>query len=459
MRRAPLLVLLVLVLAFPVAAQNTDIEALSGLQFNFGNPGARSLAMGGAFLGLADDATAAEANPAGLTILRKAEVSIEARNSKTTQTLNVGGEFPDLTQDDFFSYSRRVPVTFASVVTPIGDNFSLAGYFHSPIEFESAIVNAFSQQGFVDPILFSLGPNGPVTTEQCFQMEVCSQFNLFPFATGVNIRLQTYGLAGAWKMGNLSLGVAGRYQRFEENAVTLRTDFDLNLTQIATQASDDNDVTFSAGFKYAFNNRFSIGGVYKQGAEFDTELFFQSVQDGTPQEQIGSPTFHIPDAYGLGVSFQPIPLLTINADAIRVNHSNSTDDFVSVFASDTILSTGNRLGDLTPEDYQTYRAKDVTEVHVGAEYVLTTRIPLAIRVGWWRDPAHAITYTGPLLGVNAGEARASATVAAAILYPGSDDEDHITGGIGLFWPNFQIDAAYDTSDSYKVGSLSAVLRF
>src|SRR5688572_6657952 len=72
-------VLLVLV-AIPATAQNVDIEALSGLQFNFGNPGARSLGMGGAFLGLADDASGAEANPAGLTILRKPEVSIEVRN-------------------------------------------------------------------------------------------------------------------------------------------------------------------------------------------------------------------------------------------------------------------------------------------------------------------------------------------------------------------------------------------
>ena len=69
----------------PLAAQNTDIESLAGLQFNFGNPGARSLGMGGAFLGLADDASAAEANPAGLTILRKPEVSIEARNYQEQQ--------------------------------------------------------------------------------------------------------------------------------------------------------------------------------------------------------------------------------------------------------------------------------------------------------------------------------------------------------------------------------------
>ena len=61
------LLLLLAFCALPALAQNTDIESLSGLQFNFGNPGARSLGMGGAFLGLADDASAAEANPAGLT--------------------------------------------------------------------------------------------------------------------------------------------------------------------------------------------------------------------------------------------------------------------------------------------------------------------------------------------------------------------------------------------------------
>src|SRR5207249_5301279 len=80
----------------PLAAQNTDIESLAGLQFNFGNPGARSLGMGGAFLGLADDASAAEANPAGLTILRKPEISIEARNYQEQQLFSTSGTFPDL---------------------------------------------------------------------------------------------------------------------------------------------------------------------------------------------------------------------------------------------------------------------------------------------------------------------------------------------------------------------------
>src|SRR5215472_10782626 len=121
------LFILIALIAVPAVAQNTDIESLSGLQFNFGNPGARSLGMGGAFLGLADDASAAEANPAGLTILRKPEISIEARNYLESQLFTTTGTFPDVTRTAFNHYSRRAELTFASAVYPIG-NFTIGAY-------------------------------------------------------------------------------------------------------------------------------------------------------------------------------------------------------------------------------------------------------------------------------------------------------------------------------------------
>ena len=56
--------------AAPAQAGSEAIDAtlanVAELEFNFSNPGARSLAMGGAFVGRADDASAAYANPAGL---------------------------------------------------------------------------------------------------------------------------------------------------------------------------------------------------------------------------------------------------------------------------------------------------------------------------------------------------------------------------------------------------------
>src|SRR5215475_9229006 len=66
-------------MSVPAAAQS-DNPALAGIQFDFSLPGARSLALGGAFVGVADDATAAWSNPAGLLVLTRPEVSIEGRH-------------------------------------------------------------------------------------------------------------------------------------------------------------------------------------------------------------------------------------------------------------------------------------------------------------------------------------------------------------------------------------------
>jgi len=92
-----------------------------------------------------------------------------------------------------------------------------------------------------------------------------------------------------------------------------------------------------------------------------------------------------------------------------------------------------------------------TEIHVGGEYFFAMKVPFALRAGWWRDPAHSIEYRGPLALPDA--------VAAAILYPKGAAQNHVSVGGGFAWPRFQIDAAYDTSKYYKVGSLSAVVRF
>ena len=123
---------------------------------------------------------------------------------------------------------------------------------------------------------------------------------------------------------------------------------------------------------------------------------------------------------------------------MQVNYSALTDNFATVL-------------DLTPEEVEGFESDDATEIHVGGELFFPTRIPFAVRGGWWRDPAHGIEYRGALLS--------PATVSASILYPAREDVDHLTIGVGLAWPQFQIDAAYDTSDVYKVGSLSAVFRF
>ena len=461
--RTRIVALLILVLALPAAAQNVDIEALSGLQFNFGNPGARSLGMGGAFLGLADDASAAEANPAGLTILRKPEISVELRNYEEQQSFTTSGTFPDVVRTPFTHYSDRVVVSFASAVFPV-KKFTFGAYYHEPLNNKGGGVvfptfdERTGRQLTKTPNFFlPAGGGDPISEDQCTKLRqttnnpfACLEYIIDPFVSALEVRQRTFGVAGAWQIHpKFSIGATARYQRFRESAFTFRftQEFDPSSISVQATAAEKNgevvieeidDITFAVGFKYAPTDKLSFGGVYKKGPTFTAPLFFAGTATGGDFLKLADTSFHIPDVAGLGVSFRPIPSLTVNVDAVRVTYSNLTDDFVASVADVREL-----------ED--PFQADDVTEIHLGAEYFFSTKIPFALRAGFWRDPAHSVTWRGPLNRPD--------FIAEALLFPEGEAQNHISIGMGLALSRFQIDAAYDTSDTYKVASISMVTRF
>jgi long-subunit fatty acid transport protein len=437
--------------AFGATAQNTDIESLSGLIFNFGNPGARALGMGGAFLGMADDSSAAEANPAGLTALVRRELTMEIRNSKTIQTIAVDGAYDpadpsQIINQDYTSFSRAAEISFGSFVLPRG-NWRLAGYFHSVLEYENQANALFSQNQFGQVgqlgVDFFLGPNGPVGRDECNSLGAgCEQYRTLPFLTAVNIDLETWGLATAYKVSdNFSIGAAVKYQNFTEEALSFRTDFNFQPLAVLAQVSDSDDYAYTIGFKIGSpRSKFNMGGVYKTGGSFPTTIGFGTFDTNLniDLEAVAERDFHIPDVYGIGISYNPMPPLRINVDAVQVDYSNLVDDFFSIYTD--------------IQDNPDYRREDVTEIRVGAEYYfLNSRIPWALRAGWWQDPEHNLRYAGPQTSPN--------QVGATILFPEGEDQDHFSIGIGVAFTNLQIDAAYDTSDKYKVGSLSAKYIF
>ena len=81
---------MLLAVAGSVSAQSFK-AGTSGAQFLKIGVGARALGMGGAFASIADDATAAFTNPAGLTTLSKAEISFEGRQWDYTNTFTDTG--------------------------------------------------------------------------------------------------------------------------------------------------------------------------------------------------------------------------------------------------------------------------------------------------------------------------------------------------------------------------------
>src|SRR5512140_952171 len=118
--------LFAMLILIPVAvamAQNR-----SGYQLNITGAGARAAGMGGAFIGVADDATAITWNPAGLTQLERMEASVVGRyvfektdfTDNTTDpptTTSADQNHPVFNFGSFaipFSMSRQVKGVFAA---------------------------------------------------------------------------------------------------------------------------------------------------------------------------------------------------------------------------------------------------------------------------------------------------------------------------------------------------------
>lgn len=433
---------LLLLCSVSVLGQNIDVEALTGFQYNFGNPGARSLGMGGAFLALADDATAAESNPAGLTTLTRPEVSIEGRRITSRTQAPTGGQFGNIT------YSSREEtqqvLSFASAVVPIG-GFTFAGYYHNPLREDT--VDSFGEE-----VTFGIdASNNPVPN--CTGLVGCSTARLPLFGAERGLRLSTYGLAVARRFGGVSVGATLRYQSLKENVRSNYADPRVGGTgNVYGQISDDKDVTFSTGLKWANpSGRLGIGAVYKQGAEFDTNIVF-----GPPLATVSEagPPFHVPHVYGAGVMIRPLTALTVTFDAVRVTYSHQADAFRSGFSARDQQAPG--AFNINDE----FRSNDATELHLGAEYAITTlRSPLLFRAGVWRDPAHGTHFTGDTRGASVNETYARTW--SQILFPApTEDAMHYSLGLGVRFKKIQIDGAYDMSDvSGDTGSISLVTQF
>src|SRR6185503_10244049 len=124
MRRAILTSAVVLASILPRAAAaqaggSAPEVGFSSIPFQFFPPGARSLAMGATFVGIADDATAAASNPAGLVILTKPEASAHGRFTRFPSSAEGG-----YTQPSTSAFSP----SYLSAVLPVKP-FSLSAYY------------------------------------------------------------------------------------------------------------------------------------------------------------------------------------------------------------------------------------------------------------------------------------------------------------------------------------------
>ena len=437
MRVVCLAVVLGVFTALPAAAQS-NVEVNAGVQFDFLSPGARSMAMGSAFIGVADDATAAVTNPAGLRALSRREVAFEGRGRNFEIPVAARGHFagapsgrgtdtiPLEIQDQSQSGGG---LSFLSFVLP-RTRWAIAGYRHEVANFDTSVET-----------------QGPFYG----QVDTASEGRRFPIRGTMDLGITTYGVSGSFNITpQFSVGAGLAFYDFSMESRTDRFFFDSgagfydaanfaanNVQNYQIQEGDDTNIGVNLGAIFAPSRAFQLGLVYRQGPDFDLRV--ANIDPTTNQPFPGADRegqFHVPHMFGVGALFRPMTNGTIAIDVSRIGYSRMTDDFVDLFANAT-----------TPDESALFSVDNATEVHLGFEYVFTSQTPVAVRGGYWFDPDHSLEYNGESLS------RLSTFQGLG------DDQHHVTAGAGAVFGRFEVNGAVDHASRATAFSVSAVVRF
>lgn len=410
------------------------------LQFDFLNPGARSLAMGSAFVGAADDATAAFANPAGLARLNTRQVSAEGRVRRVETPFLQGGRISGsvsgvgLDTINGPSYGTDVDAhlspAFLSVMLPVA-SFTVAAYRHDAVGIE----NTFFSNG--------------VFTRATFAGTTDDRNRELPLGGTRTVDIADYGAALGVRLGErVSIGGGVSVYTFRLDAAFTRYGFVSDvfspadpkiIAATATQHGDGASLSGNLGALVQLHPRVKLGAQFRRGPRF--EFTQHDVVRTTSIDLTRGGHFKVPDVASVGVEWRVGSATRILADYARVRYAQLKSDFIDIQA----LSSGR------PDQL---RIDSGSEVHGGVEYVLANLArPLALRGGAWFDPDHAVRYVPTAANDGIDQV-------LRVTLPGGENLVHYTFGAGVaLTDRIELNAGADLSKRTTAVTASGVLRF
>jgi long-subunit fatty acid transport protein len=431
------------------ASAQVDYEIMASLQFNFSNPGARSLAMAGALTGAGDDATGAWTNPGGLTNITRPEVGVEFRSFDFSTPFVFGGRFNGnptqlgidrangLTYGE--SSNQTHSLSFVSAVVP-KSRFAFAFYRTEVANFETDVQTSGP---FYDDA--AVGVCTAARSDLCVRVR--------PVTGSLDLQISNFGGSAAVRLTDqVSVGFGVSLYDFQIDSTNRRFNISAlpqtsaggffgepsfvipgNVNSVEFINGEDTSVGVNVGASISPSDKFRIGASYRQGPKFDID-YRRERGDGSLINGDSS-QLKVPDVIALGVLVKPTDALNVTVDFRRIQYSQLTSEMKAGFV------------DVDPNDYG---IDDGNEIRAAGEY-LFTNLPsplsaIAIRGGFWHDPDHRIRYSGPF-GPD------------TVLFPEGDSEMHYTGGAGVVFDKVQFDVGFDRSETVKTFSVSAVLRF
>jgi long-chain fatty acid transport protein len=347
--------------------------------------GARAFGMGGAFLARADDATAASWNPAGLSYLRRPEISFVMADSDFSAVSHDTGDA--LFRSD--NHHGRAP-DFVAFTYP----FSFGSTTGAVQVSYQRVVSFDADRTIVDPVPAS--DSGPA---QALVRQIRSRggFDVVAFGSGWQVsRRLRFGLT-------VNRWIDGYRQTLEvKRSVPTRQ----------TTQFDFKGWNAHLGVMWSPFEALNVGAVLKTGFAADVALLRSRVDTfATTAEPLDTTnaygrddlTLTFPGAIGIGTSWRPRPNITISLDYTKTRWSSGyIYNFFTLPKTelDEPPPVPKAPSDFFPAlQYPSLDApkqKDTSQLRAGAEYVvIREKVKLPIRVGFFTDDQYFTAEGGP----------------------------------------------------------------
>ncbi len=406
---------------------------------NFVGSGARALGMGGAFIAVADDATAASWNPGGLTQLERPEFSIvyswkwfNEQFAETQHIIPDGMYSVDLDELNYMSFVYPIPWTLD------GRNLVLSLNYQTKYDFDRSL-SFRAQKATRNPnsIIPWTHVSGYIDFDQKGSLATLSP------AAGIEIT-DKLSVGMAVNIWDSSLIGGNEWESVTKNRNVVSLIVPGGATSgagtLATYEKYDNvsGLNYTFGALYKPTGRLSIGAVYHTAYSTDVDFTRSVATRGGVfgREEFTRLRIDWPASMGLGVAYRfAKDKLTLSLDVTRRNW----DSFVKTFP------TGERLSPLTDSDKSVSPAQSTYAVRLGGEYVFFNadkarqKILPSLRAGIFWDPQ-------PATGRSITE---SGSITSA-----DGDPDNFYGfavGVGvLMYNRVNVDLAYEYRRGDKV---------
>ncbi|MEJ5166995.1 MAG: hypothetical protein WHV67_08215 [Thermoanaerobaculia bacterium] len=386
-------------------------NALNRGAFNILGFGARAMGMGGAFIAIADDATAASWNPAGLSQMTSSEISLvydmykgdvtwedyEETNwsdgySYVWQSVKDEGS-TDYSSLAFLSYSMPVQIGNKNLVWQLSYS-NLA----SPPDFE----NNYTYNGTV---YYNGDAIYTEDLEGKWESSGSGAFKTLTLSLGYQI------------VSNFHMGISLNYldtnykETFKDSGnITNSLGESYVFSSSSTRKYDFSDFYFDLGFLYK-TEFFSFGGVWHSGFKASGKLKGSNEDLVSGREDYSYDVdVEWPSGYGFGVAVRPIKSLTFALDYSKSNWKDGKITFTD-------------FDETTYFPYLFYdRQFNTSSLRFGMEYVLFVKenVVVPLRAGYFQEDRIAAWFVG-------GE---------------KPKVDGFTLGSGVTLKNFQIDFAF-----------------